>query len=263
MKRLNGKIVVITGASSGIGERIAYKAAALGAVPVLIARSEEKLKTTAHNIAEQFHVSCHYYTLDVSNEDKVQEVFARILQEAGPIDVLINNAGFGIFKTFDEASMAEVKSMFEVNVFGLVACTKAVLPVMLKRNCGHIINIASLAGKIATPKSSAYAATKHAVLGFTNSLRLELKGTDIQVTAINPGPIKTNFFEIADQSGTYVQSVEKYMLNPEYVADKIVGTIGTKKRELNLPGWMSAGPVIFSLFPRLFERVAGKAVNKK
>ncbi len=75
----------------------------------------------------------------------------------GRIDILVNNAGFGIFKTFEEASMDEVKDMFQVNVFGLVACTKAVLPYMVKRNEGHIINIASLAGKIATPKSSAYA----------------------------------------------------------------------------------------------------------
>jgi short-subunit dehydrogenase len=262
-RRLDGKIVVITGASSGIGEKIAYKTAALGASTVLMARSEDKLKETAKNITEQYQVPCYYYALDVSDEEKVQEVFACVLQEIGAIDVLINNAGFGVFKTFEDASMTEVKSMFEVNVFGLVACTKAVLPTMMKRNSGHIINIASLAGKIATPKSSAYAATKHAVLGLTNSLRMELAGTDIRVTAVNPGPIKTNFFDIADQSGTYVKSVERYMLDPEHVANKIVGAIGTKKREINLPGWMSIGPVVFSLFPRLFELVAGKAVSKK
>ena len=123
--------------------------------------------------------------------------------------------------------MGEVKDMFQVNVFGLVACTKAVLPYMVNKNEGHIINIASLAGKIATPKSSAYAATKHAVLGFTNSLRMELANTDIYVTAINPGD-RYKLFEIADQSGTYVKNMGRYMLKPTYVAEQIVKSMHTK-----------------------------------
>ncbi|MFD3447840.1 SDR family NAD(P)-dependent oxidoreductase [Microbacteriaceae bacterium 4G12] len=260
---LHGKIIAITGASSGIGEQIALKVAAQGAIPILMARSEDKLKQLQKRIVSQYGGSCHYYTLDVSDEEMVNQAFTRVFHEVGEIDVLVNNAGFGIFKTFEEAALEEVKEMFAVNVFGLVACTKAVLPNMRKRNSGHIINIASLAGKIATPKSSAYSATKHAVLGFTNSLRMELSGTKIHVTAVNPGPIQTNFFSIADQSGTYVKSVGRYMLKADYVADKIIHAIGTNKREINLPGWMSLGPLVFSLFPRLFEGVAGKALNKK
>ena len=99
---------------------------------------------------------------------------------------------------------------------------------MLKENKGHIINIASQAGKLATPKSSGYSASKHAVLGFTNSLRMELAKTDIYVTAVNPGPIQTNFFSIADQSGNYEKS-----------AEKTVNIIGKPKREVNLPKWMN------------------------
>lgn len=261
--KLHGKVIVITGASSGIGEQIALQAASLGAAPVLMARSEEKLRQLKDQIISRFSVPCHYYVLDVSDEAMVKDTFARVLEEAGHIDVLINNAGFGIFDTFADASLHDVKEMFNVNVFGLVACTKAVLPAMIERNSGHIINIASLAGKIATPKSSAYSATKHAVLGFTNSLRMELGETNIRVTAVNPGPIQTNFFHIADKSGTYVKSVGRYMLKPEYVASRIIQVIGTNKREVNLPGWMSIGPIIFSLFPSLFEKIAGKALNKK
>lgn len=191
--RLQEKVIVITGASSGIGEQVAMQIAAEGAIPVLIARTEEKLRVLAGKIKTTYNTPCYYYVLDVSKETEVNTVFAKILADAGQIDILVNNAGFGIFKTFEEATMVEVKDMFEVNVFGLVACTKAVLSHMLERNSGQIINIASLAGKIATPKSSAYAATKHAVLGFTNSLRMELSSTNIYVTAINPGPIDTNF----------------------------------------------------------------------
>lgn len=262
-KSLQDKVVVITGASSGIGEEIAMQVAAQGAIPVLIARTEEKLQALQQKIKTTYSVSCYYYVLDVSQEIEVQNVFTKILNDVEHIDILVNNAGFGIFKTFDDASLGEVKSMFDVNVFGLVACTKAVLPHMVKENAGHIINIASLAGKIATPKSSAYAATKHAVLGFTNSLRMELANKNIYVTAVNPGPIDTNFFEIADESGTYVKSVGRYMLKPNYVAEQIVKAMKTKKREVNLPKWMGMGPIIFALFPKLFERVAGKSLSKK
>ncbi|MBO1627918.1 SDR family NAD(P)-dependent oxidoreductase [Bacillus arachidis] len=261
--RLQEKVIVITGASSGIGEQVAMQIAAEGAIPVLIARTEEKLRVLAGKIKTTYNTPCYYYVLDVSKETEVNTVFAKILADAGQIDILVNNAGFGIFKTFEEATMVEVKDMFEVNVFGLVACTKAVLSHMLERNSGQIINIASLAGKIATPKSSAYAATKHAVLGFTNSLRMELSSTNIYVTAINPGPIDTNFFDIADQSGTYVKNMGRYMLKPTYVAEQIVKVMRTKKREVNLPKWMSIGPKLFALFPGLFERVAGKSLSKK
>ncbi|MFK4413819.1 MULTISPECIES: SDR family NAD(P)-dependent oxidoreductase [Bacillus] len=261
--RLQNKVIVITGASSGIGEQVAMQVAEQGATPVLMARTEEKLKALAEKIKETYNTPCYYYVLDVSEEMEVQSVFSKVLQEVGRIDILVNNAGFGIFKTFEDASMDEVKDMFQVNVFGLVACMKAVLPYMVKRNEGHIINIASLAGKIATPKSSAYAATKHAVLGFTNSLRMELSSTNIFVTAINPGPIDTNFFEIADQSGTYVKNMGRYMLKPTYVAEQIVKSMQTKKREVNLPKWMGIGPKLYALFPGLFERVAGKSLNKK
>lgn len=263
MNQLKGKKIVITGASSGIGEKIAYDVAKKGATPILIARRIEKLAEIAKKIEQEQGITAYVFSLDVSKEAAVKKVFGQIEADIGNIDVLINNAGFGIFKTFEEASIEEVKAMFEVNVFGLVACTKAVLPQMRERNEGQIINIASIAGKIATPKSSGYSATKHAVLGCTNALRMELIDTNIKVTAVNPGPIKTSFFDIADQSGTYVKSVEKLMLDPHKVARKIVATIGTSKREIHLPGWMGLGPKIYSLFPNLFEKIAGKKLNQK
>jgi uncharacterized protein len=138
-----------------------------------------------------------------------------------------------------------------------------VLPIMLQQKSGHIINIASQAGKIATPKSSVYAATKHAVLGYTNSLRMELSDQQIKVTAVNPGPIGTNFFTIADESGTYEKSVQRYMLKPEYVAKKVVDAMLTSTREINLPRWMNVGSILFVLFPHLFERVGKRVLNKK
>ncbi|GGE54200.1 short-subunit dehydrogenase [Priestia taiwanensis] len=263
MKELTNKVVMITGASSGIGEEMAYEVAKWGGTPILVARRHQKLVNIQEKITSTYGRQSYVYPLDVCDEQQVKVVFENIVQEVGRIDVLINNAGFGVFTSVDEADLTEVKEMFDVNVIGLIACTQAVLPYMKERNEGHIIQIASLAGKIATPKSSAYAATKHAVLGFTNALRMELANTNIHVTAINPGPIKTNFFDRADTTGNYVKSVEKYMLEPSTVAKKVVSVIGKRKREINLPFWMGFGPTFYALFPSVFEFFAKGSLNKK
>ena len=262
-EQLKGKNIVITGASGGIGAEIAKLCAESGANLVLIARSIEKLRQLQTELQQKHHVRVEVYQLDVSNTEKVKEVFTAIFAEIGEVDILVNNAGFGVFREAHAATMDEIKGMFDVNVVGLMACTSMVLPKMRERRFGHIINIASQAGKIATPKSSVYSATKHAVLGYTNSLRMELSDYNVLVTSVNPGPIATNFFNIADEKGTYVKNVKRYMLQPEYVARKVVDSMLTKTREINLPRWMNMGSVVYVLFPRLFERIGKKAFNKK
>jgi short-subunit dehydrogenase len=261
--RLTGKYIVITGASSGIGEKMAYKVARNGAIPILLARNVEKLAETAKIIEKEFKITCLYKRLDVSDLDSIKATFTDILAHIPRVDILVNNAGFGIFKEVTEATLDELKAMFDVNVFGLIACTKMVLPNMMDNHGGHIINIASQAGKLATPKSSFYSASKHAVLGFTNSLRMEVVKNNIFVSAVNPGPIKTNFFIIADESGTYVKNVEKWMLDPDDVAEKIVRMMLTSKRELNLPQWMNLGSKLYQLFPQFVEKMGGSAFDQK
>lgn len=263
LSKLKNKWVVITGASGGIGKEIAWKAAEKGANVILAARSIDKLKELENAITSRFSVSASSYQLDVSDIEQVQQVFERIFNETNGIDVLVNNAGFGIFKEAHEVDVKEAKAMFDVNVMGLIACTSAVLPHMKARKAGHIINIASQAGKIATPKSSVYSATKHAVLGYSNSLRMECARDGIFVTTVNPGPIATNFFSIADESGTYVKNVQKFMLKPEYVAEKVVNSMLTNKREINLPRWMNAGSILYTLFPRTVERLGKHAFFRK
>ena len=262
-KELSNKNVVITGASFGIGEKIAMKVAQEGGRPILLARSLDKLKAISEFIYEKTSVNSLYYQLDVSDVEQVKTTFTEILKEVRHIDILVNNAGFGIFDEFKDASFDEVTRMFEVNVLGLMACTKEVLPLMIDQNSGHIINIASQAGKIATPKSSVYSATKHAVLGFTNSLRMELADTKVHVSAVNPGPIETNFFNTADKTGNYVKNVQKFMLSSDYVADKIIQLMTNPKRELNLPYWMHVGSVLYAISPSLFEKISMKFFNMK
>lgn len=260
---LSGKNIIITGASGGIGAEMATFCAERGGNLILLARNLERLNQLKVVLENRFQVKVSVHKLDVSNTNEVQAIFSTILTEFDQIDVLINNAGFGIFKEASEASMDEIKGMFAVNVVGLMACTRMILPKMKAQKSGHIINIASQAGKIATPKSSVYSATKHAVLGYTNSLRLELSKYNIYVTAVNPGPIETNFFDIADEKGTYVKNVKKFMLKPEYVAKKVVDAMLTPTREINLPRWMNAGSIVYALFPSLFERLGRRAFEKK
>lgn len=263
MEKLKGKNIVITGASGGIGAEIAKLCAARGANLVLLARNIDKLQQLQQELQQHHHSKVAVFQLDVSDTEKIKEIFAQIFAMIRHVDILVNNAGFGIFRAAHEATIEEIKGMFSVNVVGLMACTSMVLPKMRERHSGHIINIASQAGKIATPKSSIYSATKHAVLGYTNALRMELADENVYVTAVNPGPIATNFFTIADEKGTYVKNVQRVILQPEYVAQKIVNAMLTRTREINLPRWMNMGSVIYTLFPRLFELVGKRAFNQK
>ncbi|PFP27382.1 oxidoreductase [Bacillus sp. AFS073361] len=262
-EQLKGKNIVITGASGGIGAEIAKLCASSGANLVLLARSISKLEQLRMDLQQKHPVKVAVYQLDVSETAEVKKVFQRIFDTIGDIDILVNNAGFGVFREAHLATLDEIKGMFDVNVVGLMACTSMVLPKMRERRFGHIINIASQAGKIATPKSSVYSASKHAVLGYTNSLRMELADVNVLVTSVNPGPIATNFFNIADEKGTYVKNVQRFMLKPEYVAEKVIDSMLTKTREINLPRWMNMGSVVYVLFPRLFERIGRRAFNQK
>jgi uncharacterized protein len=263
MSKLKRKCVVITGASGGIGKEIAERCAQQGARVVLLARSLGKLEELSSELKRKYGTEVYVYELDVSDIGKVKKVFTTIIEQVGRIDVLVNNAGYGTFKKVDETSPEDISAMFQVNVMGLMACTKMVIPSMKAQGSGHIINVASMAGKIATPKSTLYSATKFAVIGYSNALRLELLQDGIYVTTVNPGPVQTDFFNIADEGGSYVKNVEKFMLQPGYVADKIVAAMLTKKREINLPGWMSAAHKFYTLFPNTVETLGKSAFFKK
>lgn len=257
------KKVVITGATGGLGEEIAYQCAKNGAHLFLLARNKEKLERIAKNIRDTYQVECVTFSVDLSQLEQIPAVFQKIIRDAGQIDVLVNNAGYGVFAEARDVCMEDVEGMFAVNVLGLIACTKEVIPSMCNNQAGHIINIASQAGKLATPKSSVYAATKHAVIGYTDSLRMEMSRFGVYVTAVNPGPIRTNFFQQADPSGTYLQNVERILLDPKKVAYKIVQSMFTNKREINLPWWMNVVAHLHELVPSVVERLGRKAFFKK
>ncbi|GGA35657.1 SDR family NAD(P)-dependent oxidoreductase [Paenibacillus physcomitrellae] len=259
MGMLKEQRIVITGASSGIGSEMARQLSKRGAFVVLAARNQDKLEQVGAGLSGPFGL----VRLDVSSEESVAEAFQRINDTYGSVDCLINNAGFGRFKPFTETPMNEFESMMDVNYMGVVRCTKAVLPGMLAAGKGHIVNIASIAGKLGTAKSSAYSASKHAVLGFTNALRQELRGTGVTLSAVNPGPIDTPFFTEADPDGSYVKNVGWFMMKPEKVAKAVVQVIERKKTEVDLPWAAGIGTKLYQLFPRLADKLAGGVINKK
>ncbi|WP_088816114.1 MULTISPECIES: SDR family oxidoreductase [Listeria] len=259
---LKGKTVLITGASSGLGENLAHYAAKSEASVILIARNAAKLTEISARIERDYQVSTHVYPLDVTDFLAMEQIIKEILQ-AHDIDVLINCAGFGLFETAENTPFETVEAMFDTNVLGLIRLTQLFIPHFKEKRSGHIVNIASQAGKIATPKSSAYAATKFAVLGYSNALRMELKADNIKVTTVNPGPIATNFFDLADESGEYLKSVGFFVLKPEKVAEKTIRIIGKNRREVNLPFLMNIGTRIYQVMPSVVEFFGRNAFMKK
>ncbi|MBD8499069.1 SDR family oxidoreductase [Paenibacillus arenosi] len=256
---LRDKVILITGASSGIGALIARYAAEAGAVPILAARSADRLAEVSSQIQQRHEC----ITLDVTDAADVERVIHDVIERYGRLDILVNNAGFGLFELTDEMGLEHFEAMMDVNYMGIVRCTKAVLPHMLERQSGHIVNIASMAGKVGTPKSAGYAASKHAVLGFTNSLRMELAQTGVKVSAVNPGPIDTPFFQLADPSGQYVNNVRWFMMKPEKVARRIIRVMERQTAEVDMPLLGAIGTKLMQLFPGLSRRVAGRMLNKK
>ncbi|URZ86789.1 SDR family NAD(P)-dependent oxidoreductase [Floricoccus penangensis] len=250
------KNVLITGASGGLASQLVDKIEAENII--LLSRNIEPL-------VEKYEANSaiHLYECDITDNEQVKIICQNISKRFGALDLLINNAGFGEFKNFINFSYEEIVAMFDVNVLGLMNITKQFLPGMIEQKSGQIINIASMAGKMATAQSSIYSATKYAVVGFSDALRLELKDSNIFVTTVNPGPIKTDFFVKADPSGEYLKKVDFIVLSPDKVAQKIVNVIGKNKREVNLPLAMTFAAKSYQLFPRIGDMLAGGLFNLK
>ncbi|MGY3724172.1 hypothetical protein SAMN05421767_10129 [Granulicatella balaenopterae] len=261
-KQLSNKTAVITGASGGLGEQFAYQLAQKNMNVILIARNLEKLTRIKEKCKAMTNGKVIVFSCDLTDSCERKKVIDELVK-MGDIDVLINNAGFGLFKEAVDFSEEEIRVMFELNVAALMDLTINLVPQMKERGGGTIVQIASQAGKMATNKSSIYSATKFAVLGFTNALRLELKKDKINVISVNPGPIETNFFNVADASGKYLESVGAIVLSPEKVAKKVIRAIETGKREVNLPKIMNVGSKVYTLCPHFGDWVTLHLFNKK
>lgn len=191
---LAGKTVLITGASSGIGAACAEKFAEAGARLLLLARRRERLEALAQNLSERFSASCHLLVCDVRNRQQVEQLLGSLPPEWADIDILVNNAGLARgLAPLHEGSYEDWEEMIDTNLKGLLAVTRTVLPRMVARREGMIINIASIAGREVYPNGNVYCATKHAVRALSEALRIELNGTAIRVVNIDPGLVETEF----------------------------------------------------------------------
>ncbi|MFA6408904.1 MAG: SDR family oxidoreductase [Gammaproteobacteria bacterium] len=191
---LKNKIVLVTGASSGIGEACAKIFAQNGAKLILCARREERIKKLAAEFKKQYNTMCHLLVLDVSKRDAVAQKISTLPNDWQNIDILVNNAGLaaGLDKIQD-GNIDDWESMIDTNLKGLLYVTRAVMPNMIKHNAGHIINIGSIAGQEIYPKGNVYLATKHAVRALTKAFKVDLLGTNIRVSTVDPGMVETEF----------------------------------------------------------------------
>jgi len=194
MFNIKNKTILITGASSGFGEACARLFAKKGARLIIAARRESHLKTLAKELFNKYNTETKVLVLDVRDFGKVSKSIESLPCKWKEIDILVNNAGLsrGLDK-IQEGSIQDWEEMIDTNIKGLLYVSRCVLPLMVKRNKGHVINIGSIAGHEVYPKGNVYCATKHAVDAITKGMRLDLNGTNVRVTAVDPGLAETEF----------------------------------------------------------------------
>ncbi|MDP1573940.1 MAG: SDR family oxidoreductase [Coxiellaceae bacterium] len=234
---LNNKIILITGATSGIGEACAHLFAAQGAKLLLCARRTNLLTSLTKKLRDAFHVDIHTVSLDVRDREQVKQQLSTLPTEWKSIDILLNNAGLAAgLESMNEANIDDWEAMIDTNVKGLLFVTRALLPQMVEKKSGHIINIGSISGHQVYPRGGVYCATKFAVKALSQGLRMDLLGTNIRVTTISPGAVETNFSNVRFKGDT-AKAVAVYEgwtpLQAEDIADTVLFA-ATRKPHVNI-----------------------------
>jgi len=244
---LEKKTVVVTGASSGIGRAAALELARRGANLVLAARREAALEEVARE-CRALGVDCRVVVTDVTQRADCQH----LIDVAGTVDVLVNNAGFAIFDLFESAKSDDLELMMQTNYFGAVWCAQAVLPQMLARRSGTIVNVASIAGIMGYARMGGYCATKFAMIGFSETLRNEVMGRGVRVAMVCPGTVETEFFVKAERGKMPAASRLILAIKPERVARAIAAAAQDGKYRRILP----IGAALYMKFKEIFPRFA-------
>ncbi|WP_050614416.1 3-ketoacyl-ACP reductase [Bacillus testis] len=233
MKQLKDKTAIITGAGKGIGRATAIDLAKEGVNLGLLARSEEELKMLCAELTETYGIQAIYATADIADREQVEKAADFLIGQLGKIDILINNAGMAQFGTFLEMDPNIWERIIQVNLMGTYYVTRKILPEILKQKEGSVINVASTAGEKGFATGSAYAASKFAVMGLTESLMQEVRKQNVRVTAITPSTVNT---ALAVNSGLKIGDEDR-MMQPEDVSELILS--------------------ILHLSPRVFIKTAG------
>jgi short-subunit dehydrogenase len=264
MQNLENKVVLITGASSGFGEDAALLFAKEGCKVVLAARRIDRLQKLAAKI-QDLGGEAIAVPVDLVDSLEVEDLVKATIDLYGKIDILFNNAGIGRVEWFENHSLErDINTLVQVNLIALMQVTHEVLPYMLARGEGHIINMISVAGLLATPLIASYAASKHGARGFTNALRREVAPLGIKVSAIYPGPASTEFGSHVGKNEAYrsVGSVIKYHMTSEYVASRVLDVAKRPRRSLIIPWWYRIITTFDMLFPIVSDWIS-YAFSKK
>jgi uncharacterized protein len=254
------RIVLITGASSGIGRCLALDLAARGAIVVGCGRSLERLEELSAELQRSSPKST-VIKCDVAQLDQVRAMVANVLSEFGKIDILINNAGVGMRKPFVETSIAVIEEIIRINYLGTVYCTHEVLPSMITRHRGHIVNISSVAGKIGTLNIAGYCASKFAMNGLSESLYHELAPLGINVSLICPGAVRTDFDKAF--SDMPPKSPASLVVGPQFVSAAVIQAIERKRFEVVLPRSLALICWLKRMTPNLFRAVLDRTFRAR
>ena len=263
MGSLKNRVVWLTGASSGIGEALTYELAKKGAKVIISARRKEELEKVKGNCPASAQPNIRILPIDLAAASTLKLSVEAAVQTFGHIDILINNGGIGQRSLAKDTVMEVDRKIMEVNYFGTVALTKYLLPYFIRQGGGHFVVVSSLTGKFGTPYRSGYAASKHALHGFFDSLRAEVWKENIKVTMIAPGFIRTPLTLsalTADGSPLNKMDEAQYKGKPvKWCARKIVRAIEEQKEEVYMGGREVLGVYIKRFFPKIFSNIIRKA----
>ena len=254
---MKNKVVIITGATSGIGKALAYEFGKHGSKLVITGRRGEELKAIAEDLNKQ---SIEVLALqgDVSKEEDAKNIAAATVQRFGKIDVLINNAGISMRALFQDLQLEVFKKVMDVNFFGTVYCTKYALPYILQSQ-GSVVGISSINGKRATPARTAYSASKYAMEGFLEALRMEVMKKGIHVLSVCPGFTTSNIRNVALTADGHAQGEsprdESKMMSAEETAEYIYKAIVKRRRDLVLTTQGKLAVWLTKLFPSLMDKI--------
>ena len=258
---MDGKVVVVTGASMGIGEEIARIFADNGASVVLLSRDASRAEAARHRVGHTERTMA--LACDIRNREEVDRALGLTLHHFDRVDVWVNNAGIGIRDSVADMDMASCRALFETNFFGMIHCMQAVAPAMRQKGGGAIINISSVAGHVSVPFMAPYCASKFAVNAIGKAARVELLRDNINVLTVCPGYVATDFggHMVANRRGTVrPQSVKG--ITAERVARAAYQGYQKKKREVVVPWTMIPVIKLYQLFPGLVEWGMAKAMKK-
>jgi short-subunit dehydrogenase len=263
MAEIRGKKVLIMGASSGIGRALAFAMAEKGAVLALTARRADRLERVASDINAAFsHLPKPLvFPCDVAIRESVSRVIEKSISQMEGIDILVNNAGIGVYGSTEKMSISDFHRILDVNFFGAVNCILEVLPHMIQRGEGHIVNIASVAAKYGVPYLGAYGAGKAALAALSQSLRAELSDSGVSVVVVYPGYTQTEFFAKEKHVGGGRRPAGPYD-SPDSVAKKIVRGIEKNKKEIVLTMEGKLLSIVKGMTPRLIDKAMGRIAHK-